>query len=40
MGIEPNLAEAQQLMSTNDKKVHRDDLDKFLNKAQVHVSGF
>lgn len=39
MGIEPNLAEAQQLMSTSDKKVSRGDLDKFLNKVQVHVSG-
>lgn len=39
MVIEPNLAEAQQLMSTSDKKVFQSDLDKFLNKAQVHVSG-
>lgn len=39
MGMEPNLAEAQPLMSTSDKKVYWSDLDKFLNKAQVHVSG-
>lgn len=39
MGVQPNLAEAQQLMSTSDKKVYRSDLDKFLNKAQVHMSG-